>query len=891
MWQPTAPMFDQALLPQWADVEPFAMTVPEQFRPSGPPVARRARTYAAAFNEVKRLGSADRLHAHGGSNPDRPLLGGRCGHVHAAGHWNQIAEQVAVAQGNSLSENARLFAQLDLALADAAIADWDAKYHDNFWRPVTAIQQADTDGNPDTAPDTAWTSLLITPPFPEYVSGHSTFSAAAATVLAAHFGDNLSFDTTSIGLPGVSRSFTSFEAAAAEAGQSRIYGGIHFQFSNLDGQATGQAVADYVLGTFSVSRDTRAPTILLQSPASGTVVAGNITVAGRVLDNLSGVTSLNVQLDDGAFAELPFDAAGNFTLTTTLPLDGSADAAHVLRLRGTDAAGNVSALKTLFFTLDTRAPALTIDTPVNAGSVDAATVLSGLADGTGSPITRLTYQLDAGTVTPIAFDSATGRFDQSLDLSRLAAGSHTLSVTARDAAGQETSVSRSVNLPTAIAFEISSFTPHDGAEDVGTTFRPQVFFSHRSIPRRSRRATSSPPARAARSCRPASSQPTTARSPGCFSPTRCPAPHGSRCTWTARRFGPRPMGRCSTPTANGQAGGTFDFSFTTVSLTPLLGTTLSGKVVDPGPDLKPMTFDDTRAGIDGVLHTADDVFLLPIAGVKVFIVGLEDKAVFTDAAGNFHFDTVPAGDVKLAIDGRTATNAPTGFYFPEMVMDLNLDAGRANTAMGTMGTLEERAANRDRQEVYLPRLRTSILHDVSNTQSTLIGVDAESAPNLTPQQRALLTIDIQPGSLLDQHGNPLTTGQVGISTVPPELVRDMLPAGLLQHTFDITVQAPGITNFSTPAPMTFPNTFGAAPGSQLNFLSFDHTTGRLVIEGTATVSADGLSVSTDPGTGITHPGWHGLTPPGGPGGPTVLLPRRRFLTGPLRSFTTRWPCR
>ena len=120
---------------------------------------------------------------------------------------------------------------------------------------------------------------------------------------------------------------------------------------------------------------------------------------------------------------------------------------------------------------------LRIDTPVTAGSVDAATLLSGLADGTGSPITRLTYQLDAGTVTPIAFDSATGRFDQSLDLSRLAAGSHTLFVTARDAAGQETSVSRSVHLPTAIAFGIRSFTPHDGAEDVGTTFRPQVFFS------------------------------------------------------------------------------------------------------------------------------------------------------------------------------------------------------------------------------------------------------------------------------------------------------------------------------------------------------------------------------------------------------------------------------
>lgn len=126
---------------------------------------------------------------------------------------------------------------------------------------------------------------------------------------------------------------------------------------------------------------------------------------------------------------------------------------------------------------------------------------------------------------------------------------------------------------------------------------------------------------------------------------------------------------------------------------------------------------------------------------------------------------------------------------------------------------------------------------------------------------------MQPGSLRDQNGNPVAAGQVGISTVPLSLVREMLPPGLLQHTFDITVQAPGITNFATPAPMTFPNTFAAKPGEQLNFLSFDHTTGRLVIEGSATVSADGLSVSTNPGTGITHPGWHGLTPQGSPTSP------------------------
>src|SRR4029079_11734574 len=97
----------------------------------------------------------------------------------------------------------------------------------------------------------------------------------------------------------------------------------------------------------------------------------------------------------------------------------------------------------------------------------------------------------------------------------------------------------------------------------------------------------------------------------------------------------------------------------------------------------------------------------------------------------------------------------------------------------------------------------------------------------------------QPGSLIDANGQPITAGQVGISTVPPQLVRDMLPPGVLQHTFDITIQAPNAAVFNTPLEITFPNVFNAAPGTQLDFLSFDHTTGRLVIAATATGFADG----------------------------------------------------
>ena len=165
---------------------------------------------------------------------------------------------------------------------------------------------------------------------------------------------------------------------------------------------------------------------------------------------------------------------------------------------------------------------------------------------------------------------------------------------------------------------------------------------------------------------------------------------------------------------------------------------------------------------------------------------------------------------------------------------------------------------------------------------TTVGVDGLSAPDLTPQQQQELTLTVQPGSLIGSNGQPMGTGQVGISTVPPQLVMDMLPAGVMQHTFDITIQAPGVTTFSTPATLTFPNVFNAAPGTQLDVLSFDHTTGRLVIDGTATVSADGLTVTTDPGSGVTAPGWHGLTPPGDCGGSGGSPPPPPPPPGPQR---------
>jgi hypothetical protein len=140
-----------------------------------------------------------------------------------------------------------LFARLNLAIADAAIGCWDAKYAYAFWRPVTAIPLAASDGNAATIEDTAWTPLLGTPGHPEYPSGHSCFSGAAAGVLGAHFGAKTRFTVESDLMPGVVRSFHGFSAALDEVQNARIVAGIHFRSATQDGQTLGAAVAEYVL--------------------------------------------------------------------------------------------------------------------------------------------------------------------------------------------------------------------------------------------------------------------------------------------------------------------------------------------------------------------------------------------------------------------------------------------------------------------------------------------------------------------------------------------------------------------------------------------------------------------------------------------------------------------
>jgi membrane-associated phospholipid phosphatase len=250
VWMPTPPAFLPALFPNWPYVTCFAMTNGAQFRPPPPPALDSAQ-WAFDFNLTKDLGRLDSTNRTAELTEIAWFWADGAGTVTPPGHWNVIAQEIAHQRGNTLEQNARLFALLNIAEADAGIVAWDCKYAYNSWRPVTAIPDADSDNNPDTTSDASWQPLLITPNFPEYISGHSTFSGAAAAVLAAFYGsDNIPFATTSAALPGVSRSYNSFSQAAEEAGISRIYGGIHFMSANEHGLVCGAQLGGYIAENF-----------------------------------------------------------------------------------------------------------------------------------------------------------------------------------------------------------------------------------------------------------------------------------------------------------------------------------------------------------------------------------------------------------------------------------------------------------------------------------------------------------------------------------------------------------------------------------------------------------------------------------------------------------------
>jgi PAP2 superfamily len=241
-YQPTPPNFPTPVFSTWGRVTPFVLDSGDQFRPAPPP-ALTSDAYTAALTEVESLGSATST-----TRTAEQTEIGKFWNPPIQNFWNQIAETVAVARHSDLPTTARLFAALNLSVADSAIAFYDAKYTYRLWRPVTAIRLADTDGNPNTSADPNWLPLSgNTAPDPSYPGAHSTISAAGADVLAGFYGDQQRFSVTSPALPGVTRSFTSFSAATDEAGLSRIYAGQHFRFDHAAGLKLGDQVARFVV--------------------------------------------------------------------------------------------------------------------------------------------------------------------------------------------------------------------------------------------------------------------------------------------------------------------------------------------------------------------------------------------------------------------------------------------------------------------------------------------------------------------------------------------------------------------------------------------------------------------------------------------------------------------
>jgi membrane-associated phospholipid phosphatase len=237
---------------QYRNVRPFAVVNPAVYVP-GPPPALDSLDYAAAFAEVALLGDA------GIPAPDKlatfQFWSVPAGTDQPAGEWVKIA--LTVSHGLPLPTAARLMTLLTMTLADVTVPTVGTKFTYRHWRPTTAIREAETDGNPSTQPNPNWAPRAgSTGGTPEYPSGHSSYSGAAAAVLAGFFcADNIQFTHTTDTAPdGQARTYPSFSAAAAEAGRSRVFGGQHFEFSNQAGLAIGHGVATEVLATRLLKR-------------------------------------------------------------------------------------------------------------------------------------------------------------------------------------------------------------------------------------------------------------------------------------------------------------------------------------------------------------------------------------------------------------------------------------------------------------------------------------------------------------------------------------------------------------------------------------------------------------------------------------------------------------
>jgi hypothetical protein len=226
----------------WQNVTPFGISRASDFL-LDPPPALTSNKYAKAYNEVMTVGSV--------SSTERPQDRADVAVFYAASSptlvMNQAARQVAQQQGRSLSENARAFALINMAMNDSLVASFFNKYRYNFWRPETAIHAGNTDGNPKTGPDPSFAPLITTPCFPSYPSNHGSASGGGAQVLRRLYGEaGHAITITNPAVPNIVLQYTSFKEITDDISDARVYGGIHFRTDQVAGARLGRAIGTAV---------------------------------------------------------------------------------------------------------------------------------------------------------------------------------------------------------------------------------------------------------------------------------------------------------------------------------------------------------------------------------------------------------------------------------------------------------------------------------------------------------------------------------------------------------------------------------------------------------------------------------------------------------------------
>jgi membrane-associated phospholipid phosphatase len=272
-WRPTYPDYTSPpFSPNWGIVTPWVIQSGQQFRPRGPLGFTDLQRilidpkYTKMFRDGKELGARNSKKRSVYQTQTAFFWANDVdGTYKPPGHLNAVAQVLSAQRHLTLEENARFFAILNLALGDAGIVAWDCKYRTgvDFWRPITGIREADTDGNPLTIADPTWEPLnAFTPPFPAYISGHATFASTAAAIFRKYFGtDKMTFTVTTDEplYTGGARTYRTFSEAAVENAQSRIFLGVHWQFDADDGLAAGRALGEYVFAHALLPLDAGAP--------------------------------------------------------------------------------------------------------------------------------------------------------------------------------------------------------------------------------------------------------------------------------------------------------------------------------------------------------------------------------------------------------------------------------------------------------------------------------------------------------------------------------------------------------------------------------------------------------------------------------------------------------